>query len=336
MTLRRDIRVASALKEANGSLALGLNPYTRVIWHTGHNEFVLISGNGGVYTLADISSKVQQAPGITAPGLLDNDLVIQDYRDNSSTLISDNVTMAIDDGNLDNWVVGGASTQNTNIMFTLPGDGLLYKVEERVSFSNDNYVADQTLGVNIFDFPGVNCFDNSSGGNRIVVAQADQVGFINSGDDPNVVANWNVQDFASFNRTLTGIALNDAGTLAIMMDEFGEMARWNPGGAVTKYTSAQNPFSMVSESASNARLGNIAYSSFWGGYIILSSAGKIIGFVDESNPTEVQTAMWVGFTPISSVPRREKYPPGAFNPTNGQGVFATNSDVHELGLVTPP
>ncbi len=232
MSLRSDIRVSLALKEQNGSRSASADRYDRAIFHTGHNEFVMCGGNGVVYTLDGIQNKVQQAPGIPGVGLPNLIQLIQDYRNGTQTIVGDQVNVAIDDGNLDNWVVGGIGT-NTNCLFTLNGDGNLYKILENVSFSNDNFVADNTVGVAVFAFPGVNVCAQTANGNIFVAAHFGQIGFITAGQDPNVAVNWGVIVNQITAAPLTQMAINDAGTLVVMAAQRGDVITWVPGAATT-------------------------------------------------------------------------------------------------------
>jgi len=334
MGTRTDIRFASYLKEVNGASALGLNPYLRAIWHPAHGEFVLGSGNGIIYTLDGISNKVQEKADIVAPANVDQIMV--DQRNQTQTLITDNNTVAIDDGSLTNWTTGGASTQNTNCMFTLRGDPLLYKISQRVSFSNDNYVANETLGVTVFDFGGIRvCAQTPSG--RLVVAQGDQTGFLDAGDDPNVVADWHVEDFVNpFGAQLDQMAVNDAGTLAILSDDFGDIGFWNVGaGDPTIYDESVNPFAMVFGSPSNSRITGIVYSAFWNGFIIIGANGRQGGFIDAANHTAgIDSILHTATNVDTGFNAREKYPTGAASPTGE--IIVPGAEVHSLFMISPP
>ena len=334
MGTRTDIRFASYLKEVNGASALGLNPYLRAIYHPAHGEFVITSGNGIIYTLDGIANKVQEQADIVAPATPDQ--IIIDHRDNTSTIISDNVTVAIDDGTLTAWTTGGASTQNTLCIFTLPGDPLLYKISQRVSFSNDNYVADETLGVTVFDFGGIRvCAQTPSG--RLVVAQGDQTGFLDAGDDPNVVADWHVEDFVNpFGAQLDQMAVNDAGTLAIISDDRGDIGFWNVGaGDPTIYDESVNPFAMVFGSASNAQITGIVYSAFWGGFIIISGNGRQGGFISETNAAAgIDSILHTATNVDTGFNAREKFPTGAANPAGE--IIVPGAEVHSLFMISPP
>ena len=336
MGVRTDIRFSTYLKESFGPRATFADTFMRAIVHPAHDGFVISGGNGLIWTLADISSKMQEVGDIVAPATLDQ--LIVDYRNGTQTIVSDNVTMAIDDGTLANWTTGGASTQNTNIIFTLNGDANIYKLAERISFSNDNYVADETLGVTIFDFAGIRVGAQTPSGNRLVVAQFDQTGFIDAGNDPNVVANWNVEDtVVAFGTQLTQCAVNDAGTLAILCDDFGGIAFWFVGSSdPVLYANSVNPFSMLNGSASNARIASCVYSSFWGGFIIISSNGRQGGFIDASNPAAgIDSIMNVNADAEFGFTGREKFPTGAALP-NGEMIFPNNATAHTMWMISPP
>jgi len=337
MGLRSDIRVAAAIKEVNGSTGAIGNLYTRAIFHSGHNEFVICGDAGVIYTLDGISNKVQQAPGITAAALPFLVEIIQDYRDGIQTIVGDGTFIAIDDGSLDNWIVGGRG-QLHNGIFTLAGDSNLYFIFERVVISNDNFVSNLVNGVTIFTFPGIQVIAQTLDGTRIVVAHALEVGFINAGNDPNVVANWNVIANVGTTDQITQIAINNAGTLAIMGTIRGDLISWRVGvSAPVLYSAANNPFINVNVQAGNQNISSVTYSSFWGGFIIYNASGSQVGFIDEANPVEVQSALFLGFNAVNcqSNPRRSSI--SAANPV-GEIIICTDqaANPHELLLVSPP
>ena len=338
MPIRSDIGVSLVVKESNGSRTLNADRYGRAIFHTGHNEFVICGGNGVVYTLDGIANKVQQAPGI--PGAAFPDLVemVQDYRDGSSTIVGNGVQIAIDDGSLDNWVVGPLG-QSHNGIFTLAGDNLLYFILQRIVFSNDNYVTDINNGNDIFAFPGIQVIAQTKNGNRVVVANVSEVGFVDAGTDPDVQANWNIEANTTITSAMTQIAVNDSGSLAIMGTQRGDLIRWSVGtGTPILYSSENNPFVSNAPQFAGPAISSITYSSFWGGFIIYNSNGTQVGFVDETDFTTVQSAISLDRLLGSAPLNPQRSPISASNPA-GEIIIAQDSAFdgpHRLLIVSPP
>lgn len=338
MTLRTDIRAVYAKKECNGASCAANNRYDRAIFHTGHQEFVICAGNGLVYTLDGLKNKVQQTPGVPGAGLPDLVVMVQDFRSNQ-TIVSNQIQIAVDDGNLDNWVVSTASTQNTNCLFTLPGNGLVFKLEEDISFSNDNYVSDQTLGVTIFAFPGAQTYAQTANGRIVCAAGPGEIGFITAGQDPNVALNWGVIVNQPTVAPFTQMAINDAGTFVVMGAQRGDVVTWVPGAATTTLIPAvDNSMINTPIDAGHPNIASVVYSSFWDGFILMNAAGSQLGFVPDGQNV-VQGALILGFGTdgIQANPRNS--PVSAANPageiiicSGGGGAFG----VHEMYMISPP
>jgi hypothetical protein len=338
MTLRRDIRLAFAKKESVGSRSATTDRYDRAIYHTSHQAFVMGGGNGVTYTLDGIANKVQQTPGIVGAGMPDILQIIQDFRSGTQTILSNRVAVTIDDGSLDNWSVGTGSSQNTQAIFTLNGDVNIYKVDQRISFSNDNYNGDETQGVDIFNFPGCNVVAQTANGTRVVCAHTAQIGSIGVGEDPNVAVNWDVID----NQPVTGtvivqMAINDAGTLVVMACQRGEVITWQVGSATTtQLLPENNTFIDTQAEIGQPNLASVCYSSFWGGFILYSNNSKC-GFVSESNPSECVGAMVLGFdtNDLAVASNQQNTTISAANPA-GEIIVCTGFANHDLLLISPP